>query len=225
MIGRSLPYSSPINRLSSATLSKVTDRPELTIEGLFIWVFFLLWFLITLWSFTVVAFNEIGEANVAAQEITGYSGEDVPLEAPSNFSYTQIVDKRSAILTWNPVNEDSVRGIHCSESYPTASKNKLKCLRLECFRFHVETENMFLFYKVTLRVTRLKRGLKKKANFMPARWLAMLPKRWSTNSSRTRSTLSEFVLLIQLIKDLPVKFCPSPPLKEVSDFEPSNECR
>merc|ERR1712071_327297 len=58
----------------------------------------------------VVAFNEIGEANVAALEVAGYSGEDVPLEAPSNFSYTQIIDERSAVLSWNPVNQDSVRG-------------------------------------------------------------------------------------------------------------------
>jgi len=58
----------------------------------------------------VVAFNQIGEANVAAQEVTGYSGEDVPLEAPSNFTLNQIIDERSAILSWNPVNPDSVQG-------------------------------------------------------------------------------------------------------------------
>ena len=64
-----------------------------------------------LYVVAVVAFNEIGEANVAAQEVPGYSGEDVPLEAPSNFTYTQIIDERSAVLSWNPVNQDSVRGI------------------------------------------------------------------------------------------------------------------
>ncbi|KAK4016086.1 neuroglian isoform X3 [Daphnia magna] len=58
----------------------------------------------------VVAFNQVGEANVAAQEVTGYSGEDVPLEAPSNFTLNQIIDERSAILSWNPVNTDSVQG-------------------------------------------------------------------------------------------------------------------
>ena len=58
----------------------------------------------------VVAFNQIGEANVAAQEVTGYSGEDVPLEAPSNFTLNQIIDERSAIFSWNPVNPDSVQG-------------------------------------------------------------------------------------------------------------------
>lgn len=59
---------------------------------------------------TVVAFNQIGEANVAAQEVTGFSGEDVPLEAPTNFTLNQIIDERSAILSWNPVNPDSVQG-------------------------------------------------------------------------------------------------------------------
>lgn len=57
-----------------------------------------------------MAFNQIGEANVAAQEVTGYSGEDVPLEAPTNFTLNQIIDERSAILSWNPVNPDSVQG-------------------------------------------------------------------------------------------------------------------
>ena len=58
----------------------------------------------------MVAFNQIGEANVAAQEVTGYSGEDVPLEAPTNFTLNQIIDERSAIFTWNSVNPDSVQG-------------------------------------------------------------------------------------------------------------------
>lgn len=57
-----------------------------------------------------MAFNQIGEANVAAQEVTGFSGEDVPLEAPTNFTLNQIIDERSAILSWNPVNPDSVQG-------------------------------------------------------------------------------------------------------------------
>jgi hypothetical protein len=70
----------------------------------------------------VVAFNQIGEANVAAQEVTGYSGEDVPLEAPSNFTLNQIIDERSAILSWNPVNPDSVQGkaIHSSHFFCVA---------------------------------------------------------------------------------------------------------
>jgi len=67
--------------------------------------------------YLVVAFNQIGEANVAAQEVTGYSGEDVPLEAPTNFTLNQIIDERSAILSWNPVNPDSVQGIYIIFDY------------------------------------------------------------------------------------------------------------
>ena len=63
----------------------------------------------------VVAFNQIGEANVAAQELTVYSGEDQPLEAPTNFTLGQIIDERSAVLSWNPVNPDSVQGT-CRQS-------------------------------------------------------------------------------------------------------------
>ena len=58
----------------------------------------------------VVAYNQAGEANVAAREVTGFSGEDVPLEAPTNFTLVQIVDERSAVLSWNPVSPDSIQG-------------------------------------------------------------------------------------------------------------------
>lgn len=58
----------------------------------------------------VVAINEMGEANVAANEFIGYSGEDKPLEAPKNFTVLQVTGSDSAILTWNPVAPESVRG-------------------------------------------------------------------------------------------------------------------
>ncbi|KAK7793446.1 hypothetical protein R5R35_010061 [Gryllus longicercus] len=58
----------------------------------------------------VVAFNEMGEANVAPQEVIGYSGEDVPTQAPSNFTLESIADSTSALLSWSPVNETTVRG-------------------------------------------------------------------------------------------------------------------
>ncbi|XP_065366259.1 neuroglian isoform X2 [Calliphora vicina] len=58
----------------------------------------------------VVAINERGEANVAAEEIIGYSGEDRPLEAPTNFSMIQVTGATSAILGWNPVSPESIRG-------------------------------------------------------------------------------------------------------------------
>ncbi|XP_037936247.1 neuroglian isoform X2 [Teleopsis dalmanni] len=58
----------------------------------------------------VVAINQKGESNVAAEEIVGYSGEDRPLEAPTNFSMIQVTSATSAILGWNPVTPESVRG-------------------------------------------------------------------------------------------------------------------
>ncbi|XP_058977900.1 neuroglian isoform X2 [Musca domestica] len=58
----------------------------------------------------VVAINQMGQANVAAEEVVGWSGEDRPLEAPTNFSMTQVVGATSAILNWNPVSPESIRG-------------------------------------------------------------------------------------------------------------------
>lgn len=58
----------------------------------------------------VVAMNEKGQANVAAKEVIGYSGEDVPTQAPTNFTIVQVVSATSAILSWNPVPLESIRG-------------------------------------------------------------------------------------------------------------------
>lgn len=58
----------------------------------------------------VVAVNSMGESNIAAREVIGYSGEDRPLEAPSNFTLLQVTASTSAVLSWNPVSEESVRG-------------------------------------------------------------------------------------------------------------------
>lgn len=58
----------------------------------------------------VVAINARGESNVAPEEVIGYSGEDRPLEAPTNFSMIQVTSATSALLGWNPVSEESVRG-------------------------------------------------------------------------------------------------------------------
>lgn len=40
----------------------------------------------TKYRIKVVAHNEKGEANVQAEEVIGYSGEDIPAEAPTQFS-------------------------------------------------------------------------------------------------------------------------------------------
>lgn len=58
----------------------------------------------------VIAINEKGEANVAPKEVVGYSGEDVPLQAPTNFTLVQVTASTSALLSWNAVSPDSVRG-------------------------------------------------------------------------------------------------------------------
>uniref|UniRef100_A0A8D8XH54 Neuroglian n=2 Tax=Cacopsylla melanoneura TaxID=428564 RepID=A0A8D8XH54_9HEMI len=58
----------------------------------------------------VVAINEKGEANVSPKEIRGFSGEDVPLEAPSNFTLGTVIDAKKAVLSWNPVSNSSLRG-------------------------------------------------------------------------------------------------------------------
>ncbi|TRY75568.1 hypothetical protein TCAL_04520 [Tigriopus californicus] len=58
----------------------------------------------------VVAHNQKGEANVAAEEVLGYSGEDIPAEAPTSFALQEVVGPRSAIVSWEGVNKDSIRG-------------------------------------------------------------------------------------------------------------------
>lgn len=58
----------------------------------------------------VVAINEKGESRATADEITGYSGEDIPLQAPGNFTLNQVKSSTTAQLSWSPVPEESVRG-------------------------------------------------------------------------------------------------------------------
>ncbi|RZB77529.1 neuroglian, partial [Asbolus verrucosus] len=58
----------------------------------------------------VKAINELGEANVAPEEVIGYSGESPPLEAPTNFTLLKIQGPKMALLSWNPVDKNSVRG-------------------------------------------------------------------------------------------------------------------
>lgn len=101
----------------------------------------------------MVAFNQVGEANVAAQEVTGYSGEDVPLEAPSNFTLNQIIDERSAILSWNPVNPDSVQG---TASGWTGASGR--------------TDWNGLIAQGTFEATRSRRGRRRRARCGPGRW-------------------------------------------------------
>ncbi|XP_015510102.2 neuroglian [Neodiprion lecontei] len=58
----------------------------------------------------VVAINNQGESRVAVNEVFGYSGEDVPQEAPGNFTLLNVTGSTSALFSWNPVPEESIRG-------------------------------------------------------------------------------------------------------------------
>ncbi|XP_068206070.1 LOW QUALITY PROTEIN: neuroglian-like [Palaemon carinicauda] len=58
----------------------------------------------------VEAHNDKGQAHVAAPEYEGWSGEDVPNEAPTNLTLVELRDATTALLSWNPVSPESVRG-------------------------------------------------------------------------------------------------------------------
>ncbi|XP_061709263.1 neuroglian isoform X3 [Cydia pomonella] len=58
----------------------------------------------------VVAWNSKGASNVAPVEVIGWSGEDKPLLAPTNFTLVEVISGNEALLSWNPVPPDSVRG-------------------------------------------------------------------------------------------------------------------
>ncbi|XP_076310112.1 neuroglian-like [Tachypleus tridentatus] len=58
----------------------------------------------------VEAHNSLGNAKITAPEVIGYSGEDVPLEAPQNFQLLMILDGRRAKFAWNAVSSTSIRG-------------------------------------------------------------------------------------------------------------------
>lgn len=74
----------------------------------------------------VIAINKRGEANVAAKEVVGYSGEDckfffnfyffililslVPKEAPQNLTLGEVTSATDALLSWLPVRPELVNG-------------------------------------------------------------------------------------------------------------------
>jgi len=64
----------------------------------------------TKYRIKVVAHNRKGQANVAAQEVIGYSGEAEPSEAPANFTMIEVIGPRSALVSWEPVRPDSING-------------------------------------------------------------------------------------------------------------------
>ncbi|KAK0400271.1 hypothetical protein QR680_003433 [Steinernema hermaphroditum] len=58
----------------------------------------------------VRAVNSEGRSMIDPDRIIGYSGEDVPLDAPADFSLKEYHNFSSALLTWNSVDETSLRG-------------------------------------------------------------------------------------------------------------------
>lgn len=58
----------------------------------------------------VTAVNFRGTSNVTPVEVTGWSGEDTPRQAPANFTLEQVTSGTTALLNWAPVPPDSVQG-------------------------------------------------------------------------------------------------------------------
>lgn len=58
----------------------------------------------------VEAHNRRGQAHMVATEVIGYSGEDRPSRAPSNFRLLEVRDSRSALFRWDPVPPNSING-------------------------------------------------------------------------------------------------------------------
>ncbi|XP_052866871.1 neuroglian isoform X2 [Anopheles cruzii] len=64
----------------------------------------------TQYHIKVVAVNDRGESNVGGMEKFVFSGEDTPLDAPTNFTLIQVTGPSTAIVSWNPVANESLRG-------------------------------------------------------------------------------------------------------------------
>lgn len=64
----------------------------------------------TQYRLKVETHNKVGQAYVSATEVLGYSGEDRPLDAPTNFKLIFIKNANSAMFSWDPVSPASIRG-------------------------------------------------------------------------------------------------------------------
>ncbi|XP_018565737.1 neuroglian isoform X1 [Anoplophora glabripennis] len=73
----------------------------------------------------VVAANDLGDANVAPREVIGYSGEDKPEKAPTNFTLKKLQGPTTALLSWEPVPHETVRGHFKGYKVRTWSDNSL----------------------------------------------------------------------------------------------------
>uniref|UniRef100_A0A9J2PR92 Uncharacterized protein n=1 Tax=Ascaris lumbricoides TaxID=6252 RepID=A0A9J2PR92_ASCLU len=58
----------------------------------------------------VEAVNRVGKSIIEPVSVTGFSGEDVPLESPSSFSVIEFFNCTSVAVGWRHINRDTVRG-------------------------------------------------------------------------------------------------------------------
>uniref|UniRef100_A0A914SFP4 Fibronectin type-III domain-containing protein n=1 Tax=Parascaris equorum TaxID=6256 RepID=A0A914SFP4_PAREQ len=58
----------------------------------------------------VEAVNRVGKSIIEPVSVTGFSGEDVPLESPSSFSVIEFFNCTSVAVGWHHINRDTVRG-------------------------------------------------------------------------------------------------------------------
>lgn len=71
----------------------------------------------------IVSQNELGEANVAPEEVVGYSGEDKPLKAPTDFT-VEVNSATDALLRWKSVPLESIRGHFKGYKIKTWAENR-----------------------------------------------------------------------------------------------------
>lgn len=72
----------------------------------------------------VIAVNDVGEANVSPKEVIGFSGENEPLQAPTNFTLVELQGATTAWVSWNPVPISSIRGQFKGYKIKTWTENR-----------------------------------------------------------------------------------------------------
>lgn len=58
----------------------------------------------------VEAHNSMGQSTMAPDVVTGYSGQDLPLQEPRNFRLVKLISPSKALFSWDPIPIESVRG-------------------------------------------------------------------------------------------------------------------
>jgi hypothetical protein len=62
------------------------------------------------YTIQVRALNSKGDSSMAPTKVRGHSGQDVPTEAPGNFTLLDKIDGRTALVSWNAVDPSSLNG-------------------------------------------------------------------------------------------------------------------